>query len=302
VTNDYSIGDRSPLSELGNVSGLAAALPGVSGEELVKRAKVRYAHRPWFGHGDGSKEQSANWVRQAYRDCGMTLPSTSHPNDIHLIPKGEGISPSHPDSLAGNEIGPSITRGRLKPGDLVFFANTVPGYPPGVITHVGIYAGHGMMLDRGSFQNLVQLRSLDTFRHFVEGRRPKVLRDDNLYRTAIDLLGGKVVAKLNGRDTEDLTMAASAEGQILVNHEPAHPTLLTVEINAGGWHKGYIQHGRRRFVDMASCEVMFSRGKLLAQVDGQEISPTHVKFEIVTPAVILRGLGEQPGTPLPARP
>ena len=201
MTTVFSPNDVSRPQEPESVAGQADT-PGVSGEELVRRAKARYAHRPWFGQGGALKDQSANWVRQAYRDCGMTLPSTKHPNDYHLIPKGEGISPSHPDSLAGNEIGPSITRGRLKPGDLVFFANTTPGDPPGVVTHVGIYAGHGMMLDRGTFQNLVQLRSLDTFRHFVEGRRPKVLRQsDDLLRTSIELQGGKAAAKLNGKHT-----------------------------------------------------------------------------------------------------
>ena len=262
----------------------------ITGEELVRRAKQRYAHRPWFGHGGSPKEQSANWVRQVFRDCGLTLPVSTHPSDFHLLPKGEDIGPSHPDSLASGETGPAIKRSGLKPGDLVFFASTVAGAPPGVVTHVGIYVGHGMMLDRGDFQNLVNIRSLDAYRHFVEGRRPKVLRSgDGLLRTAIDLLAGKTMAKLNGEATEDLVLSASSDGQVHVNNHPAPPSLLTVEINAGiGWHKGYMSRGNCRFVDMESCEVVFHGGVVHTQVDGYEIRPTHVKFEVVTSAVLGR--------------
>lgn len=267
----------------------------VSGEELVRRAKQRYAHRPWYGQGGSPKEQSANWVRQVFRDCGLSLPVSTHPNDMHLLPKGEDIGPSHPDSLAASEIGPEVKRAGLKPGDLVFFANTIEGYPPGVITHVGIYAGHGMMMDRANFQNLVNLRSLDAYRHFVVGRRPKVLRSgDGLLRTAIDMLGGRTMAKLNGEATEDLTLSASSDGQVHVNSHPAPPSLLTVEINAGiGWHKGYMNRGNCRFIDMESCEVVFHNGVVHTQIDGYEIRPTHVKFEVVTSALL--GRAPSPG-------
>jgi cell wall-associated NlpC family hydrolase len=46
-------------------------------------------------------------------------------------------------STPGTRIG---SYGALQPGDLIFFANT---YKPG-ISHVGVYAGNGQMIDAGN--------------------------------------------------------------------------------------------------------------------------------------------------------
>jgi murein DD-endopeptidase MepM/ murein hydrolase activator NlpD len=52
---------------------------------------------------------------------------------------------------------------RARPGDLVAFNNTYGDYPPGTITHVGIYVGDGMIVDRSTSSKPVNLRSINTF-------------------------------------------------------------------------------------------------------------------------------------------
>ena len=48
-----------------------------------------------------------------------------------------------------------------------------------------------------------------------------------------------------------------------------------------------MRHGTCRFIDLDSCEVMFRNGALMAQINGQDITPIHVKFELMTAAAML---------------
>jgi hypothetical protein len=52
---------------------------------------------------------------------------------------------------------------QARPGDIIAFTNTYGNYPPGTITHVGIYVGDGMMVDRSTMSEPVRMRSIDTF-------------------------------------------------------------------------------------------------------------------------------------------
>jgi hypothetical protein len=70
--------------------------------------------------------------------------------------------------LASRFFGDDVSRkvsdlSQAKPGDIVGFANTYGDYPAGTITHVGIYVGDGMVVDRPTADRPVQLRSIETF-------------------------------------------------------------------------------------------------------------------------------------------
>jgi peptidoglycan hydrolase-like protein with peptidoglycan-binding domain len=72
------------------------------------------------------------------------------------------------ENLASRFFGKDVSKpvtdlSQAKPGDIVGFANTYGNYPPGTITHVGIYVGDGMIVDRPTSDRPVQLRSIDTF-------------------------------------------------------------------------------------------------------------------------------------------
>jgi cell wall-associated NlpC family hydrolase len=66
-----------------------------------------------------------------------------------------------------------VRRDELQPGDLVFFAHTYPSHEP--ITHVGIYAGNGRMLNAPVEGDVI--REMDVFTgfwgsHFAGAGRP----------------------------------------------------------------------------------------------------------------------------------
>jgi hypothetical protein len=65
---------------------------------------------------------------------------------------------------AGPDIGQVITDpSKLEIGDIVFFRNTYGNWRKGAITHVGIYVGRGMIVDRGTAAAPVLYRSIRTF-------------------------------------------------------------------------------------------------------------------------------------------
>jgi cell wall-associated NlpC family hydrolase len=132
----------------------------------------KHLRQPWRDSGPGPF--CASFVRRVFLEAGIKLPVAATPSDYALtrrLPQG----PSYANSLAGDEIGGRITSQKdLLAGDLVFWSGTDPKYPPGVITHVGIYVGDGKVIDRGDSK--VEERPMSTFRQFVEARRPTFMR------------------------------------------------------------------------------------------------------------------------------
>lgn len=73
-------------------------------------------------------------------------------------------------SLAGRDLGPMVDKiGDLRPGAILFFANTYGDWPRGTITHVGIYGGDNQLIHRPTMSRPVEQVPLvgfwrDTFR------------------------------------------------------------------------------------------------------------------------------------------
>jgi cell wall-associated NlpC family hydrolase len=81
----------------------------------------------WGGEGtaeDGGRFDCSGLMQAAYRAGGVTLPRTSRQQWY---------------------AGPHVRRSGLQPGDLVFFAYDTRD--PRTIHHVGLYVGHGYMID-----------------------------------------------------------------------------------------------------------------------------------------------------------
>lgn len=137
-------------------------------QTVVQRAR-EHVRQPWRDKGPGPF--CASFVRQVFLEAGVKLGVANKPSD-HALTRRLPQGPSYANSLAGDEIGIKVpSEAHLAAGDLVFWSGTDPKYPPGVITHVGIYVGGGKVVDRGDAR--VEERPMSTFRHFVEGRRPK---------------------------------------------------------------------------------------------------------------------------------
>lgn len=132
----------------------------ISREAIVEKAKS------WVGKSfkAGETARCADFVRAVLEGVGADSPITKSPID------GQTPNPLTANSFFGADVG-EIKRKKedLLPGDLVAFGGTYGGYGPDTITHVGIYVGDGMMVDRPTANEPVKLRPIDTFKHFVAG-------------------------------------------------------------------------------------------------------------------------------------
>lgn len=126
----------------------------------------------WVGREfrPGEPAQCANFVRQVFTDAGASLGVADPPDDIALIP-GYPTGPSYADSFAGDAVGRLVSIADRQPGDIVMYANTYGSYPDGTITHVGIYAGHDMVIHRPTADRAVCRVPFD-FARIAEIRRP----------------------------------------------------------------------------------------------------------------------------------
>lgn len=139
-------------------------------ESLIDRVMSRAVS--WVGREfrPGEPAQCANFVRQVFADAGVPLGVADPPDDIALIP-GYPTGPSYADSFAGDAVGRLVSIADRQPGDIVMYANTYGHYPDGTITHVGIYAGHDMVIHRPTADRAVCRVPFD-FARIAEIRRP----------------------------------------------------------------------------------------------------------------------------------
>lgn len=150
------------------VSEIPRPLPG-GDNSFLKRIYNEATRWPKRMYREGVPAQCANFVREVLaRTCsdrfqgdgGDAIQSFS-PWDINVI-GSESLAPSYANSLAGPEIGKKISRMEdARPGDLVFLRNTYGSWPYGTITHIGIYAGQNMMIDRPTFDGPVLYRAVN---------------------------------------------------------------------------------------------------------------------------------------------
>lgn len=120
----------------------------------------------WAGRNfkEGQTARCADFVREVLDSVNIRTGVTRQPMD------GEPPNPETANSFFGSDLGVISKRKEdLKPGDLVAFGGTYGGWPPSVITHVGIYVGGGQIIDRPTSNAPVKRRSVDTFKHFVAG-------------------------------------------------------------------------------------------------------------------------------------
>lgn len=100
--------------------------------EIIAHAKT-YLGIPyvWGGSHPNPGFDCSGFVQYVFGQCGITLPRQSHDQAT---------------------IGKPVSRNALKPGDLLFFANTdsYAALYANHVTHVGIYIGHDAMIESSS--------------------------------------------------------------------------------------------------------------------------------------------------------
>lgn len=106
--------------------------------------------RKWVGveFRHGQREQCMAFVRQVLAEAVHPMENYVTKKPVDKLPTGLLLA----SSLAGSDCGQVITsRSALQPDDIIFLANTYGTYPPGTITHVGIYSGEGKYIHRSTF-------------------------------------------------------------------------------------------------------------------------------------------------------
>ena len=115
-------------------SGSLASISG-SGSDAISEANRYLGVRYSYGSASRSATDCSGLVNQVYRKLGVKLPRTSR-------------------EMSG--VGVHVSKGEMKPGDLVFFhTRNSRG-----INHVGIYAGNGKFIHASSGGGKVQVNNL----------------------------------------------------------------------------------------------------------------------------------------------
>ncbi|MBI3929604.1 MAG: C40 family peptidase [Armatimonadetes bacterium] len=151
--------------------------PSPEGRESASQV-LRIAES-WVGleFKPGHREQCAAFIRAVFAEAGLSLPVASSPSDLELtrdLPQGPALA----NSLSSDEVGWAVDLAGARAGDLILFTDTYEGdFPPGCITHVGLYAGEGEMVHRSTAAGPVERVLLDRWwrDRVVEVRRPHEL-------------------------------------------------------------------------------------------------------------------------------
>lgn len=142
--------------------------------------RVLCVAQSWVGldFKKGRVEQCAAFVRAVFGEAAVPLQVASKPIDWELtreLPQG----PDFANSLFSDEVGVKVSSlEEARAGDLLAFRDTYTGeFPEGCVTHVGIYAGDGAMIDRSTSDQPVRRIPLDGWwrERLVEVRRPHAL-------------------------------------------------------------------------------------------------------------------------------
>lgn len=133
---------------------------------------LRHAQN-WVGkeYNPGAREQCAHFVRSVFDQMGIKVGASQNPVD--KVQTGDLQGPGYANSFFGEDVGTLVKdQDDLMPGDIVGFTNTYGDFAPGTITHVGIYAGNGKVIDRPTANAPVQERDATSLGGIAIGVRP----------------------------------------------------------------------------------------------------------------------------------
>lgn len=148
-----------PATDSQPTNDLRASSSSATGQRITSAAQA------WVGreYNPGEPAQCAYFVRRVLADAGVELTPEVTNQTLDGWWTGLGIA----NSFGGDQGQVIRSIDQLAPGDIVMWANTYGDWPEGSITHVGIYAGAGQIIDRPTAAAPVKLRPVNTFAHFV---------------------------------------------------------------------------------------------------------------------------------------
>lgn len=271
-----------------------------SGEDLRSKVMAEAWLKLKQNYLGATPDNCCNFVRAAFRDAGYILPETSNPSDMAVcLANGYTLGEGYANSLAGNEIGRKVPYEEAQAGDIVLFYNlgASSSFVTGTITHVGIYAGDGYMIDHGeSGMHHRAIANWPGLSNVAEVRRPKLFDVPQATRTRIALENGKLTLIDHNKKAYTLSMAVIYKGTtapvITVNNAPlwrVKQLWLKVKDKSSGKMYRLSSKDGGTFaagvngtpVTALSCKIKAQAGGVHIYLNNQEIGSQEAAFEIV---------------------
>ena len=129
-----------------------SATGGGDGRTPISASGVTAAAKKVIGKYQGVSNMCAMSVRAYLKAAGHPKWDTIATKTGNLDPDGTAyIGPTFAASFAGTDLGQHIMdRSKLKPGDILLYRDTISGFTPGAVTHVGVMGENGMQYDHNS--------------------------------------------------------------------------------------------------------------------------------------------------------
>ena len=206
----------------------------------ISGSKVQDALTKTVGFGIDTTNRCADSVRQYLKAVGHPQWATIATKTGNLDPDGTAyIGPRLAASFAGTDLGTHImNKSQLKPGDILLYRDTVPGFTPGAVTHVGVYAGDGDQYDHNDRKGFhkrslagvltwakwgggIRLKGMPSAGQMDEGEKTKVSPSSNLNSRTTQLT--------TSSQQQDTELSSGESSQVVV----MQPVIKTVKETVG---------------------------------------------------------------------
>ena len=202
---------------------------GGDGRMPISASGVTAAAKKVIGKYQGVSNMCAMSVRAYLKAAGHPKWDTIATKTGNLDPDGTAyIGPTFAASFAGTDLGQHIMdKSKLKPGDILLYRDTISGFTPGAVTHVGVMGENGMQYDHNSRKGFHarSLASVLTWAKWGGGIRLKGMPSQDPPAATI---ATKVdpSSDLNNRKTELISRSESESTTQLQNESGADPKVI----------------------------------------------------------------------------
>ena len=202
---------------------------GGDGRTPISASGVTAAAKKVIGKYQGVSNMCAMSVRAYLKAAGHPKWDTIATKTGNLDPDGTAyVGPTFAASFAGTDLGQHIMdKSKLKPGDILLYRDTISGFTPGAVTHVGVMGENGMQYDHNSRNGFHQrsLASVLTWAKWGGGIRLKGMpsQDPPVAQVATRV---DPSSDLNNRKTELISRSESESTTQLQNESGADPKVI----------------------------------------------------------------------------
>ena len=202
---------------------------GGDGRIPISASGVTAAAKKVIGKYQGVSNMCAMSVRAYLKAAGHPKWDTIATKTGNLDPDGTAyIGPTFAASFAGTDLGQHIMdKSKLKPGDILLYRDTISGFTPGAVTHVGVMGENGMQYDHNSRKGFHQrsLAGVLTWAKWGGAIRLKGMPSQDP-PAAQEITRVDPSSDLNNRKTELISRSESESTTQLQNESGADPKVI----------------------------------------------------------------------------